>query len=150
MMKIIIEQRELEEPEVIIRGRADSDEVRELFDLLGRVREIYQFPLYAGEKEYFFKPEEIISFQAEGNHIRALTDSGAYEAKGRLYEIAGKLRSRKFVQISKSTIVNVARVAYVEVEFSGNYVAFLRDGKTKFIITRKYMKDFRKYIMEGK
>ena len=149
-MKIIIEPGDMEEPEVIIRGRSGSEEVRQLLELLGGAGGISQIPLYAEEKEYFFKPEEICYFLTEGGKGNAYLESGVYEAKGRLYELARQLRHRGFIQISKSTVINTAMVAFVEVEFSGNYTAFLKDGKTKLLISRNYMKDFRKYIMEGR
>lgn len=149
-MKIIIEPKALDEPEIIIRGRSESQEVRQLLDLLGSSGCISQIPLYAGEKEYFFRPEEVAYFLAEGGKVSAYLGSGVYEARGRLYELARQLRFRGFIQINKSTVVNAAMVAFVEVEFSGNYTAFLKDGKTKLVISRNYMKDFRKYIMEGR
>ena len=135
-MKIIIEPGDMEEPEVIIRGRSGSEEVRQLLELLGGAGGISQIPLYAEEKEYFFRPEEISYFLTEGGKVCAYLESGVYEAKGRLYELARQLRHRGFIQM--------------EVEFSGNYTAFLKDGKTKLLISRNYMKDFRKYIMEGR
>lgn len=149
-MKIIIEPEELEEPEIIIRGRSDSPQVRQLLELLGGSECIVQIPLYAGEKEYFFKPEEIAYFLAEGGRVNAYLGSGVYEARGRLYELARQLRHKGFIQINKSTVINTAMVAFVEVEFSGNYTAFLKDGKTKLVISRNYMRDFRRYIMEGR
>lgn len=149
-MKIIIEPSNLDEPEVVIRGRSESAEVKSLLDLLGSAGAVSQIPLYAADKEYFFKPEEIVYFMADGGKTAAYVNSRMYEAKGRLYEIAQQLRYKGFVQINKSTIVNAARVEYVEVEFSGNYTAFLRDEKMKLTISRAYMKDFRTYIMEGR
>ena len=118
-MKIIIEPGDMEEPEVIIRGRSGSEEVRQLLELLGGAGGISQIPLYAEEKEYFFKPEEICYFLTEGGKVNAYLESGVYEAKGRLYELARQLRHRGFIQISKSTVINTAMVAFVEVEFSG-------------------------------
>ena len=41
-------------------------------------------------------------------------------------------------------------VRAVEAEFSGNYTALLRDGKTRLTISRSYMRDFRNYVLEGK
>ncbi len=46
-MKIIIEPGDMEEPEVIIRGRSGSEEVRQLLELLGGAGGISQIPLYA-------------------------------------------------------------------------------------------------------
>lgn len=149
-MKIIIEPGDGEETEVVIRGRSGSEEVRQILELLDGMGGISQIPLYAEEKEYFFKPEEISCFLTKDGKVYAYLQSGVYEAKGRLYELARQLRHRGFIQISKSTVVNAAMVAFVEVEFSGNYTAFLKDKKTKLLISRNYMKDFRKYIMEGR
>ena len=87
-MKIIIEPGDMEEPEVIIRGRSGSEEVRQLLELLGGAGGISQIPLYAEEKEYFFRPEEISYFLTEGGKVSAYLESGVYEAKGRLYELA--------------------------------------------------------------
>ena len=70
-MKIIIEPGDMEEPEVIIRGRSGSEEVRQLLELLGGAGGISQIPLYAEEKEYFFKPEEICYFLTEGGKVNA-------------------------------------------------------------------------------
>ena len=82
-MKIIIEPGDMEEPEVIIRGRSGSEEVRPLLELLGGAGGISQIPLYAEEKEYFFKPEEICYFLTEGGKVNAYLESGVYAAKAR-------------------------------------------------------------------
>lgn len=78
-MKIIIEPGDMEEPEVIIRGRSGSEEVRQLLELLGGAGGISQIPLYAEEKEYFFRPEEISYFLTEGGKVSAYLVSGVYE-----------------------------------------------------------------------
>ena len=71
-----------------------------------------------------------------------------YEAKYKLYELAQMGYRHGFVQINKSMLVNVRAVESVAAEFSGNYTAFLRDGKTRLTISRKYVKAFRSYVME--
>ena len=73
-----------------------------------------------------------------------------YETRLRLYELSRALRPQGFVQISKGIVVNVQAVRAVEAEFSGNYTALLRDGKTRLTISRSYMRDFRNYVLEGK
>ena len=72
----------------------------------------------------------------------------AYEARQKLYALATLLRGRGFIQISKGVVANAHHIASVAAEFSGNYTAFLKDGKTQLTISRKYMKDFRNFIME--
>ena len=75
-------------------------------------------------------------------------DVSAALAVHKLYELAGMGYRHGFVQINRSVLVNVRAVESVAAEFSGNYTAYLRDGKTRLTISRKYMKAFRNYVME--
>ena len=62
-------------------------------------------------------------------------------------QLAEGLYNKGFVQISKGVIVNSAAVTSVAAEFSGNYVVHLKD-QTNLSLSRKYVKQFRKYILE--
>ena len=73
-----------------------------------------------------------------------------YETRHKLYELCELFACKGFVQISKGVVANVDSIRSVEAEFSGNYTALLKDGKTRLTISRKYMKDFRNYVMEVK
>ena len=82
------------------------------------------------------------------DRVYAYVEGQAYEARQKLYALATLLRGRGFIQISKGVVANAHHIASVAAEFSGNYTAFLKDGKTQLTISRKYMKDFRNFIME--
>jgi len=149
-MKITLEQATLAEPEVCIRGDLSSPKVIALIAMLQRAGGIGKLFLYREEREYPFEPGEVNFFEARGSKVCAIAAGEEYETRHKLYELCELLGSRGFVQISKGVVANVNQVRSVEAEFSGNYTAILKDGKTRLTISRKYMKDFRKYVMEEK
>lgn len=146
-MKITLEQTE-GEPELIVRGNPADPRVQALLAQLGE-KVPPRLMLYRDGREYFFDAGDVAWFSAEGDRVTAHVNGECYEARARLYELAEQLRARSFVQISKGILVNVGAVRSVEAEFSGNYTARLRDGKTSLIISRFYMKAFRKFVMGG-
>lgn len=149
-MKITLEQAALQEPEVCIRGELASPQVAAIIAALQRAGGPGRIFLYKEEKEYPVEPGEISFFEARGSKVLAKAAGAEYETRHKLYELCNLLGSSGFVQISKGVVVNVNQVRSVEAEFSGNYTALLKDGKTHLTISRKYMKDFRKYVMEVK
>lgn len=149
-MKITLEQASLAEPEVTIRGELGSPQVQALAAALQGMRGAGRLFLHRDEKEYPVVPEEISFFEARANRVYAQVGGETYEARYKLYELCGLLQGRGFVQVSKGVVANVEYIRSVAAEFSGNYTAYLKDGKTRLTISRKYMKDFRKYVMEVK
>ena len=149
-MKITLEPAPLQEPEIIIKGQMNSPQVRAILDALQNPGGTGRLFLHREEREYPVAPEEISYFEAQGNRVWAHVQGEAYEARYKLYALCKMLRDQGFVQISKGVVANIAHIESVAAEFSGNYTAFLKDGKTRLTISRKYMKDFRHYVMEVK
>lgn len=148
-MKITLEQAEIPVPEVHIRGDIASGEVQALLCALkGTGGTVGRLFLLKDEREYPVEPEEISFFEARENKVFADVNGDAYEARYKLYELRELLSGRGFVQIGKSVVVNVNRIHSVEAEFSGNLTARLKDGKTRLTVSRKYVKDFRKFVLE--
>ena len=146
-MKLTVEQADLAEPEIIIRGNLADPEVSHLVSILGSPRTVSRLFLYQDEKEYLCSISDILYFEAMGGKVYAHTRQQVLETKNKLYELADMLSGSSFVQISKSTIVNVSFVQSIEPEFSGNYTASLHNHET-LTISRKYFKPFRNYIMK--
>lgn len=147
-MKITLEQAALAEPEVVIRGDLNHPKIRELISALQSATGAARLFLYKDEKEYPHDFEEVQYFEADRNKVFARIGGAVFETRFKLYELAEMGRSRGFIQINKGVLVNVRQVHSVEAEFSGNYMALLKDQKTRLTISRKYMKAFRNYIME--
>lgn len=146
-MKITFESAPLDEPEITIRGRLDSPKVSEIINLLNSSYRAGKLFLYKDDREYLTNADEIYYFEALNNKIYAKTAEGSFEVKNKLYELAESLRSSGFIQLNKGVLSNVNQICSVEAEFSGNYTAVLKNGE-KLIISRKFIKPFRKYVME--
>lgn len=146
-MKIILETSDCE-AEVSIRGRADDPLVQKLLNVCRQVEGASRLFLYRNDRAFVYDYSEVDWFEAEGGGVTAHIKGETLEARCRLYELAEAAAPHGFVQISKGLLVNIARVRSVTAEFSGNYLAELKDGKTKLVISRKYVKAFKKYVME--
>lgn len=144
-MKITLEAAQLPETEVIIRGDIGGKEVTALLQLLQR-KASGKLLLYKEEEQFIVPAGEIAFLETSGSKLLAYTQSEVYEAKLKLYEVKELLSAQSFVQISKSTIVNIDHVRSIQAEFSGNYRIKLNSRKESLTISRKYFKDFKDRI----
>ena len=62
-----------------------------------------------------------------------------------LYEIEQAFAYTDFLRISKSVIVNVAKIAYVKPIFNGRFEAKLKNDE-KVIVSRQYVLDLKKKL----
>lgn len=147
-MKVILEQAELSEPEVIIRGNAESEQVRSILSLLSGKQTLQKMFFFREEKEYLFDIAQVSYFEAENNKIFAFVGNERYEVRHKLYEIEAIGRMKGFVRINKGVVVNINFAESVEAEFSGNYTLHIAGTQRRLTISRKYVKDFRRYVME--
>lgn len=147
-MKITVEQALVDEPEVVIRGDPGDPRVAKLLAACQAAAGTGKLFLYRDEREYPYDLRDIAYFEAGGSKVLAYIGGEAYETHCKLYELAQLAYPYGFVQISKGVVVNVAQVLSVEAEFSGNYIAVLKQSKKRLVISRKYIKSFRHYIME--
>lgn len=147
-MRVRIEAAETDEAEVVIRGDAASAEVKNILELLTGSRSAQKMFFLKNGREYIFDAEDALYFESRSGKTFARIGKEYYEVRSRLYELETALKSRGFVRISKGVIVNVNHIASVEAEFSGNYTVNMKNGQ-KMVISRKYVKEFRKYVMEA-
>ena len=67
-----------------------------------------------------------------------------YSAKKRLCDIE-KALGEGFMRISKTTLVNLKYIAYVEPYFNGTMLLVMKNG-SKDSISRKYLPKFKEYL----
>lgn len=149
-MKITLEKTDDKEIQIIIRGNVAGEEVGRILELLRSANKITKMLLYKDEEQFLVEVQDIVYMEAFNNKVFVYTNKDTYETKLKLYELQEKLYSNGFCQISKSVIVNINHVRSVQAEFSGNYIARLKEKKEKLTISRKYIKDFKNSIMEVK
>ena len=149
-MKITLEQAQNPELEIVIRGNIADPVITKLIEAINGAERSDVLMLCKDEREYPTHAKEISRIESLGSKTIAFVKNEMFEVKFKLYQLSQMLYGSGFIQISKSCLVNIEHIESVEAEFSGNYVAFLKDKKTRLTISRKYMKAFREYIMEGK
>ena len=144
-MKITLEPAPLEEVEVIIRGDISGPEVSELLRRLG-TKTSSRLMVVREEEQFLLDTAQIVYLETADNRVRVHTAAETYESKQKLYELMEQLGALSFVQISKSTIVNLNFVKSIQAEFSGNYLIKLKNRKEKLTLSRKYFREFKERI----
>lgn len=144
-MKITLEPAELREVEVVIRGDTSDPEVARLLGLLG-TKPSARLMVHREEEQFVLDTAQIVFLETAENRVLVHTAAETYESKQKLYELMEQLGRQSFVQVSKSTIVNLAFVKSIQAEFSGNYLIKLKNRKEKLTLSRKYFREFKERI----
>ena len=84
------------------------------------------------------EPAEIMRVYSENQKIYAETAAGRYIVRLRLYEIETMLGSQSFVRISNSEIINLYKIDYMDLSFTGTICVKLQNGKTTYV-SRRYL-----------
>lgn len=120
-----------------------TDEIQRVMDSLNASEK----PIIALRNEedmVILKPEEIYMVRVEnGNSIIYGKDSN-YRSRKRLYELQTQL-GNQFMQISKSTLINLSYIDGVEPGFSGALLLKLKNGLRDYV-SRKYLPEFKRYL----
>lgn len=143
-MKITIETpREGEEDEVIVRCSVlDEKLLKLIYSLKSEQNKLTGF---SDDKIVKLSPKDIYYFESVDNKVFAYMEKEVYEIHKKLYEIEKEYENTDYLRISKSTIVNVAKIAYLKPLFNGRYEAKLKSGE-QVIISRQYVLDLKKKI----
>lgn len=132
------------EPKVVIHTAGVTPEVR------GLIRYLSEEPPgvitgFREERLYILEPGEIIRIFACGGKVTAVTGTGAYGLRLRLYQVEERLDRDTFVRISNSEIVNLKRSLSFDLSFSGTISIRLSDGTTSYV-SRRYVPKIKKIL----
>lgn len=144
-MKISLEHSDNSELEVVIKGDISSEEAIKVIAAL-KTSAFGKLMLQGEDESFLFNATDIIYFVSEQSKTYAVTESGKYEVKEKLYVLSDSLKYKGFIQINKSTVVNINFVKSISAEFSGNYTARLKDKTETLIISRKYFNSFKEFV----
>lgn len=144
-MKITIETpKPGEEDEIIVRCTSLDEKLMNLIYALKMDRD-HQLTGYQEDKIVKLAPRDIFYFESVDNRVFAYLGNGEYEVHKKLYEIEEEYASSDFLRISKSTIVNVAKIAYIRPSFNGRFEARLKNDE-KIMISRQYVIELKKKL----
>ena len=89
--------------------------------------------------------DQIFYFEAMEKHVYATTKNGQYEVSQRLFEVEEMFADRAFMRVSKSVVLNTAKVTGVKPEDDRTCLA-LFTPRSSVRVSRSYAKEFRKRI----
>lgn len=149
-MKIIINDVDNEEIEIVVNGKLSDVRVLKIIELLRNadINTPDNIILKKDDIRIIKELGEIEYFSASSNEVFAHFDNKSYSVKFKLYELES-FSEKGFIRISKSCIVNVKYIKHIEPEFSGNYLIVTKQGE-KLVVSRSYFKSFKEYIEGGK
>ena len=143
-MKIEVKiNKELKEPYFIIYTNDLSEEINNIVSNLSE-QENDVITVKEDEKIVVLNSKEIYMLRIEGSCLVIYSNKNRYISNKRLYEFE-ELLSKDFMRISKSSIINLSKISYVQPAFNGMMKVILKNG-TKDYISRKYLPNLKKYL----
>ena len=143
-MKVNIDiSAEYKEPFAVIHTDKVTDEIQRVIDVLGTS----ETPITALQNEediVVLQPKDIFMVRVEDGDTIIYGAKKQYRSRKRLYELSEQL-GKQFMQISKTTLINLSYVDSIEPGFSGTLLLKLKNGNKDYV-SRKYLPEFKKYL----
>lgn len=143
-MKVSIDlSADYKEPYAVIHTDKVTDEITRIIDIFSN-NDTPVTALQNEEEIVVLKPDEIFMVRIEGGDTVIYGEKQKYRSRKRLYELA-EILGKKFMQISKTTLINLSYVDSIEPGFSGTMLLKLKNGNKDYV-SRKYLPDFKRYL----
>ncbi len=143
-MKVSVDiSPEYKEPFAVIHTDKVTDEIQQMIDSLS-ASDAPITALWNEEDIIVLKPMEIYMVRVEDGDTIIYGEKKKYRSRKRLYELANQL-GKQFMQISKTTLINLSYMDCIEPGFSGTLLLKLKNG-SKDYVSRKYLPEFKKYL----
>ena len=97
------------------------------------------------ERQFEIAVGDIFYIETVDNKTFMYTQNNVYETKQKLYELEELLRDKRFLRISKSTLLNLMKINSIKPALNGRFTAVLRSGE-EMVISRKYVPQFKKTL----
>lgn len=132
------------ELKLIILTDAMTEEVNGLIQKLSD----HSLQMISGSKDgkiTILEPNDLFRIYAGSGKVFAVTGSGEYLLRLRLYEAEERLNPAQFVRISHSEIINLKKVKNFDLNFTGTISVELTDGTTTYV-SRRYIPKIKKIL----
>ena len=143
-MKVSIDiSADYKEPFAVIHTDKVTSEIQRVIDVLGSS----DTPITALQNEediVVLQPKDIFMVRVEDGDTIIYGARSQYRSRKRPYELAEQL-GKQFMQISKTTLINLSYMDSIEPGFSGTLLLKLKNG-SKDYVSRKYLPEFKKYL----
>lgn len=143
-MKILIEDlKDGEEEQIIIRCRDMNENIYRFINTIKSQSET--FLGYRDEKIHRVNPKDVYYFETVDNRVFMYCRDSEYELKQKLYEIESQYGESDYLRASKSVIVNLTKIAYINPAYGGRFEACL-DNSEKIVISRQYVPELKRKL----
>ena len=143
-MKVTVDiSPEYKEPYAVIHTDKVTEEIQRMIDIFS----VSEAPITALQNEediVVLQSKEIYMVRVEDGDTVIYGEKNKYRSKKRLYELGAQLGSQ-FMQISKTTLVNLSFMDSIEAGFSGTLLLKLKNGCSDYV-SRTYLPKFKKYL----
>ena len=143
-MKVSIDiSPEYKEPFAVIHTDKVTGDIQRMIDIFSS-SETPVTALMNEEDIIVLQPREIYMVRVEEGDTIIYGQKLRFRSKKRLYELSSQL-GKQFMQISKTTLINLSYMDSIEPGFSGTLLLKLKNG-CKDYVSRKYLPEFKKYL----
>ena len=132
------------EPKIIILTASMTEEVN---DVMKKISENNP-QIISGSKNgkiEVLEQNDLFKLYASNGKVFAVTNSGEYALRLRLYEVEKRLNQSQFVRISNSEIINLKKVKNFDLSFTGTICVELINGTTTYV-SRRYVSKIKKIL----
>ena len=124
-----------------------SDEVREIIAFVKSRQG--QLTGTADERQYEIAVSDVFFIESVDNKTFIYTKNKVYETRHKLYELEEILKEKRFLRVSKSTLLNLMKVSAIKPALNSRFTAVLFSGE-QIVITRKYVPELKKALKGDK
>ena len=116
-----------------------------LAEVKPEAKHLERLAIKASGRVIFLKTDDIDWIEAADNYVSLHIGAETHLHRETMSALATELSPKKFLRISRSTIVNVERIKELQPLFHGEYVVILRNG-AKLTLSRNYREALRQLM----
>ena len=123
----------------------DQQHMSELKEYLKGLKQKKTLIGYMNERMYIIAYQDIEYIEGLSKGCYIHTFDHEYQCEYKLYELEELLQGTSFIRISKSVIVNLCFIDYIQSEVNMRYGLYMKSS-VKLILSRKYISEFKRRI----
>ena len=139
---------EFKEASIIINAPELSDEIQTVLNYISNINTTpHQIMASKNNEIYFIDLDKIICFFSKNKYNYARTQDGTYKIKYKLYELEKLLKTKDFIRISNSCIINIQQVVCFDTSILGTILVKLNDD-TQETVSKRNVSHIMKLLKE--
>lgn len=146
-IQLIIDEK-FQETEIHIFASHYNKQIEQLMKQLKEAQTTTVIDGYLLQEIHMLKIKDINFIYAEGAKVYLQSMEQEFESKRKLYELETML-SHDFVRVSKSTLVNIDKIASIQMERMGSTEIIL-DDESSVHVGRRYLKELKRRLGIGR